>query len=199
LLFASISNNHAQRTPPKPLHTSQMSLWKILFETDMPTPAKCSMMQMPRCQRGHCGACCALLSVHHKLRLQLIFAFVSARCHRFTNVREAFPRDLSRKLTVGLTSQDFKPLPCNCRTSGNSNCGCNNMCRNSTAVHKVKCNNAGKVHMGNAQQKFKTRMQQRFNETPKPVKLSEKSDSCAKHFSTQFCDTNLSPTTIVEE
>jgi len=50
---------------------------------------------------------------------------------------------------VGLTSQDFEPLPCNCRTSGNGNCGYNNMCRNSIAVYKVKCNNTGKVHIGN--------------------------------------------------
>jgi len=96
--------------------------------------------------------------------------------HRFTNLGEIFQGDPSRKLTVGSTSQDFEPLPCNCRTSGNSNCGYNNMCRNSTAVHKVKCNNTGKVHMGNTQQKFEARMQQHFNEVQKLVKLGQKSD-----------------------
>jgi len=30
--------------------------------------------------------------------------------HRFTNLREIFQGDLSRKLTIGLTSQDFEPL-----------------------------------------------------------------------------------------
>jgi len=46
-------------------------------------------------------------------------------------------------------SQDFEPPPCNCRTGGNGACGHNNMCRNSTAVHEVKCNNTGKPCMGN--------------------------------------------------
>jgi len=37
-------------------------------------------------------------------------------------------------------------------------------------------------------------MQQHFNEVQKLVKLGEKSDSYAKHFTTQFYDTNPSPT-----
>jgi len=115
---------------------------------------------------------------------------VSVSCHRFTNLREIFQGDLSRKLPVGLTSHDVAPLPCDCRSSGNGTCGHNNMCRNSTAVHKVKCNNMGKAHMGNKQQKLKATMQQHFNEVQKPVKLGKKSDSCAKHFATQFHDTN---------
>jgi len=131
-------------------------------------------------------------SIKDKFNLQWLRSSVSY--HRFTNLREVFQGDLSRKLTVGLTSQDFEPLPCNYRTSRNGNCGYNNMCRNSTAVYKVKCNNTGKVHIGNTQQKFKNRMQQHFNEVQKLVKLGEKSDSCAKHFATQFYDTNLSPT-----
>jgi len=129
-----------------------------------------------------------------KDKFNLQWLRVSVSHHRFTNLREVFQGDLSRKLTVGLTSQDFEPLPCNCRTSGNGNCGYNNMCRNSTAVCKVKCNKTGKVHIGNTQQKFKNRMQQHFNEVQKLVKLGEKSDSCAKHFATQFCDTNPTPT-----
>jgi len=64
------------------------------------------------------------------------------------------------------------------------------MRRNSTAVHKVKFNNTGKVCTGNTQQKFKAGMQQHFNEVPKLVKLGEKSDSCAKRFATQFHDAN---------
>jgi len=98
------------------------------------------------------------------------------------------------------------------------------MCTNSTSVYKVKCNNTGKVctgnaqqkfkarmqhdfievvklvklgkklDLGNTQQKFKNRMQQHFNEIQKLVKLGEKSDSYAKHFATQFHETNPSPT-----
>jgi len=131
-------------------------------------------------------------SIKDKFNLQWLR--VSVSYYRFTNLREIFQGDLSRKLTVGLTSQDFEPLPCNCRTSGNGNCGYNNMRRNSMVVCKVKCNNTGKVHIGNTQQKFKNRMQQHFNEVQKLVKLDEKSDLHAKHFATQFYDTNLSPT-----
>jgi len=116
---------------------------------------------------------------------------VSPQIHK---LREIFQGDLSRKLNVSLTSQNFEPLPCNCRTSGDGTCGYNNMSRNSTVVHKVKCNSTGKVHIGNTQQKFKTRMQQHFNEVQKLVKLGEKSDSYTKHFATQFYDTNPSPT-----
>jgi len=89
-------------------------------------------------------------------------------------------------------SKDFEPLPCNCKTRGTGACGHNNVCRNSIVVYKVKCNNTGKVHIGNTQQKFKARMQQHFNEVQKLFKLSEKLDSCAKHFATQFHDTNPS-------
>jgi len=121
-------------------------------------------------------------SIEDKFNLQWLR--VSVSYHRFTNLREIFQGDLSRKLTAGLTSQDFEPLPCNCRTSRNGNCGYNNMCRNSIVVYKVQCNNTGKVCIGNTQQKFKTRMQQHFNEVQKLVKLGEKSDSNAKHFAT---------------
>jgi len=104
-------------------------------------------------------------SIKDKFNLQWLR--VSASYHRFTNLREVFQGALFRKLTVGLTSRDFEPLPCNCRTSGNGNFGHNNMCRNSTAVYKVKCNDTGKAWIGNTQQKFKNRMQQHFNEVQK--------------------------------
>jgi len=81
-------------------------------------------------------------------------------CHRFTDLREIFQGDLFGKLTAGAPSQDFESLPCNCRTGGNGVCGHNNMCMNSTSVHKVKCNNTGKVHMGNTQQIFTAGMRQ---------------------------------------
>jgi len=118
---------------------------------------------------------------------------VSTSYHRFTNLRKLFQGDLSRKLTVGLTSQDFEPLPYNFRTGGNGACGYNNMCRNSKVIYKVKCNNTGKACIGNTQQKFKARMQQHFNKVQKRVKLGEKLGAYAKHFATQFHATNPSP------
>jgi len=89
-------------------------------------------------------------TVKDKFNLQWLRASMSY--HRFTNLREAFQRHLSRKLTVGLTSHDFKPLPCNYRTGGAGACGYNNMCRNLIVVYKVKYNNTGKVHIGNTLQ-----------------------------------------------
>lgn len=50
--------------------------------------------------------------------------------HRFTNLKEIFQEDLSRKLNVSITSQDFEPLPCNCRTCINGTCGYSIICRN---------------------------------------------------------------------
>jgi len=123
-------------------------------------------------------------SVKDKINLQWLRASMS--CHRFNNLGEIFQEDLSRKLTVGLTFQDFELLPCNCRTGGNGVCGYNNMRKNSTPVCEVKS------HMGNTQQKFKARMQQHFNEVQKLVKLGEKSDLHAKHFATQSHDANPS-------
>jgi len=81
---------------------------------------------------------------------------VAMSYHRFANLREIFQGHLSRKLTVGLTSQNrtkcYIWLPEHVQKF------------NTAAVHKVKCNNTGKACMGNTQQKFKARMEQHFNE-----------------------------------
>jgi len=57
--------------------------------------------------------------------------------HKFANLGEIFQGDLSRKIKVGMSSPDFEPPPCNCRTGGNGACDHNNMGKNSTAVCKV--------------------------------------------------------------
>jgi len=113
-------------------------------------------------------------------------SLVVVSCHRFTNLREICQGDLSRKLVIGLTSNVFEPPPCNCKTRAIVVCGCNNMCRNSIAVCKVKCNNTRRADTGNTQQTFKAGMQQHFNEVQKLVKLSLKLDSHAKHFATDI-------------
>jgi len=88
-------------------------------------------------------------SIKDKFNLQRLRASVSY--HRFANLREIFQGDLSGKLTVGLTSQDSS-LNLYHATAELAEMapvgGYNNMCRNSTAVYKVKCNNTGKVHIG---------------------------------------------------
>ena len=102
--------------------------------------------------------------------------------HRFTNLREMFQGDLSRKLTLDVESKDFQTLECNCRLGKKKGCGHNNICRCSVVVHKVECKHTNRVHIGNTQQHFKTRMQQHFNDVKKLHNLGEKSDSYAKHF-----------------
>ena len=130
-----------------------------------------------------------------KAKFNLPWLRVSMSYHRFTNLREIFQGDLSRKLNIELTSKDFEPLPCNCRPGRTGMCGYNNICRNSVIVYKVECNNTGKVYIGNTQQMFKKRMQQHFGEVGKLVKLGEKSDSYAKHFATQLSPENVSSET----
>jgi hypothetical protein len=79
--------------------------------------------------------------------------------HRFTNLRELFQGDLTRKLTSKVESLDFMQRECNCRLGKDKGCGYNNICRNTIVVYKVQCVNSGKVYIGNTQQTFKKRMQ----------------------------------------
>ena len=120
-----------------------------------------------------------------KKKFNLGWLRISMSYHRFTNLREIFQGDLSMKLTMDVESKDFQPLECNCRLGKGKGCGYNNVCRDSIVVYQVECKNTGKVHMGNAQQHFKNRMQQHFNDVKRLHQLGEKSDSHAKHFSHQ--------------
>jgi hypothetical protein len=119
---------------------------------------------------------------------------VSMSYHRFTNLREIFQGDLSRKLTLDVISKDFETLNCNCRLGLGKKCGYNNVCRNPIVVYKIECKNSSKVYIGNTQQFFKKRMQQHFNDVKKLHLLGVKSDSYAKHFATQFLNfTDVTP------
>ena len=108
--------------------------------------------------------------------------------HRFTNLRELLNGDLTTKLNKEVISLDFQRLECNCRLKkgGTRECGYNNVCRRLVVVYKVRCTTTNKVHIGNTQQHFKTRMQQHFNDAKKLHGKGIKSDSCAKHFACQL-------------
>jgi GIY-YIG catalytic domain len=108
--------------------------------------------------------------------------------HRFTNLRELFQGDLSKKLTMDVASQDFENLECNCRTGSVNKCGYNNLCRKSIVVYKIECKTTSKIYIGNTQQFLKKRMQQHFNDVKLLHKQGIKSDSYAKHFAKQFVD-----------
>jgi len=124
-----------------------------------------------------------------KVKFNLQWCKVSMSCQKLTNLREIFQMKLSRKLRTGVTPNDFKHEPCNCRLDRRA-CisGQNNLCRSSTTVQKFKCINPGKVCMQNAQQKFKSRMQPHLSEVKMLTFLEKECDLCAKHFATQFVD-----------
>jgi GIY-YIG catalytic domain len=129
-----------------------------------------------------------------KKKYNLGWLRISMSYHRFTNLRELFQGDLSRKLTKDVISKDFENLQCNCRLGAEKACGYNNCCRKSIVVYKVTCKNTSKSYIGNTQQIFKKRMQQHFNDVKKLHQLGVKSDSYAKHFATQFSNfNNLTP------
>jgi hypothetical protein len=140
-----------------------------------------------------------LIPVHQiikevKKKFNLGWLRVSMSYHRFTNLREIFQGDLSKKLTLNVASQDFETLSCNCRLGISKACGYNNMCRKSIVVYKVECKASSKVYIGNTQQHFKKRMQQHFNDVKKLLQHGIKSDSYAKHFASQFSNLdNLTP------
>jgi GIY-YIG catalytic domain len=121
-----------------------------------------------------------------KKKYNLGWLRVSMSYHRFTNLREMFQGDLSKKLTADVISMDFETLGCNCRLGLNGKCGYNNNCRKSIVVYKIECKNTSKVYIGNTQQHFKKRMQQHFNDVKKLHQHGIKSDSYAKHFSLQL-------------
>ena len=102
--------------------------------------------------------------------------------HRFTNLREIFQGDLSRKLTEGVLSDDFLTLDCNCRDRETQGCDYNNVCRNPIVVYKAECKKTKKFYIGNTQCFVKTRMQGHQNDVRRLYALGQQSDSYAKHF-----------------
>jgi hypothetical protein len=121
-----------------------------------------------------------------KEKFKLSWLRISMSYHRFTNLREIFQGDLSKKLTLDVISKDFETLDCNCRLGSNQSCGYGNVCRASIVVYKIECKNTSKVYIGNTQQYFKKRMQQHFNDVKRLHGQGIKSDSYAKHFAEQL-------------
>ena len=80
-----------------------------------------------------------------KEKFKLSWLRVGMSYHRFTNLREIFQGDLSKKLTEDVESKDFMTRECNCRLGNNSGCGYNDKCRRSVVVYKITCNQTGKV------------------------------------------------------
>jgi hypothetical protein len=72
-----------------------------------------------------------------KKKYNLGWLRVSMSYHRFTNLREVFQGDLSKKFTKDVISKDFETLQCNCRLGAEKVCGCNNICRKSIVVYNL--------------------------------------------------------------
>jgi hypothetical protein len=83
-----------------------------------------------------------------KERFKLSWLRVSMSYHRFSNLREVFQGDLSKKLTLDVKSKDFETLECNCRLGSEKRCGYDNMCRKSIIVYKVECKETSKSTLG---------------------------------------------------
>ena len=123
-----------------------------------------------------------------------IIKSIKAEIH---HLREIFHADLSRKLTVGITSQDFEALlTLQLQNRRAWQLWLQQHVQELDSSHKVNRNDTRKAHMGKTQQKFKLRTQQHFGEVQKllAVKFGKKSDARTKHFATQFYDAIPSPT-----
>jgi hypothetical protein len=103
--------------------------------------------------------------------------------HRFPNMREMLQGDLSKKLTEGVESKDFKVRDCNCRGGkGPGKCQYGGFCRMPIVIYKITCTMTNKVYIGNTQQHFKMRMKGHFQDVKKLMEKGVHSDSYARHF-----------------
>jgi hypothetical protein len=92
-------------------------------------------------------------------RFNLTWLQISMSYYRFPNLTEMFAGDLSKKLTKGVESMDFKLHICNCRDPrGTRRCQYGGVCRVPIVIYKITCKMTNKICIGNTQQTFKKRM-----------------------------------------
>jgi hypothetical protein len=104
--------------------------------------------------------------------------------HRFPNMRKMLQGDLSKKLTEGVESDDFKVRDCNYRGGrGAEKCQYGGFCRMPIVIYTVSCKMTNKqVYIGNMQQHFKMRMRGHFQDVKKLMEKGVHSDSYTRHF-----------------
>jgi hypothetical protein len=104
--------------------------------------------------------------------------------HKFSNLREIFQGDLTRKLMDGVVSRDFRDLPCNCNKASkvDGKCAYNEECRKMCLVYRATCTICDQPYIGQTQQKLKERMGGHLNDVRKLVLRGETSDTFAAHF-----------------
>ncbi|CAB9514199.1 expressed unknown protein [Seminavis robusta] len=108
--------------------------------------------------------------------------------HRFTNLREMFMGDLSRKLTNDVISTEFQNETCNCKPGNKKDgqCRFDDRCRNKLVIYCIKCINSGKEYVGATQRNVKERTYQHFTDVMRLLYGKRKSDSYARHFANEF-------------
>jgi hypothetical protein len=118
-----------------------------------------------------------------KSKFDLPWLRISMSYHRFPNMREMLAGDLSKKLSEGVESFDFKVRDCNCRGGrGPGKCQYGNHCRMPIVIYKITCKMTNKIYIGNTQQHFKMRMKGHFQDVKKLMEKGVHSDSYARHF-----------------
>jgi hypothetical protein len=116
-------------------------------------------------------------------KFELKWLRISMSYHRFPNMRELLQGDLSKKLTEGVESLDFKVRDCNCRGGrGPGKCQYGGVCRMPIVIYKITCTLTNKIYIGNTQQHFKMRMKGHFQDVKKLMEKGVHSDSYARHF-----------------
>jgi hypothetical protein len=108
---------------------------------------------------------------------------ISMSYHRSPNMREMLAGDLSKKLSKGVESFDFKVRDCNCRGErGPDTCQYRNYCRMPIVIYRITCKLTNKIYIDNTQQHFKMRMRGHFQDVKWLMEKGVHSDSYTRHF-----------------
>jgi hypothetical protein len=98
-------------------------------------------------------------------------------------MREMLAGDLSKKLSKGVISFDFKVRDCNCRGGrGPGKCQYGNYCRMPIVIYRITSKPTNKIYIGNRQQHFKMWMKGHFQDVKKLMENGVHLDSYAPHF-----------------
>jgi hypothetical protein len=116
-------------------------------------------------------------------KLDLKWLGISMSYHCFPNMKEMLQGDLSKKLTKGVKSMDFKVRDCNCRGGrGPGKCQCRDFCRMPIIIYRITCKMMNNIYIGNTQQHFKIQTKGHFQDVKKLRKKRVHSDSYARYF-----------------
>ena len=108
--------------------------------------------------------------------------------HCFSNLRNLFQADLSKKLAANLVSKDFMNQECNFpkKNKIEGKCVYNNECRKVVVVYEATCTICAIQYVGNTQQFLKERMQKHFQQVRLHVRGALSKDTMARHIATHI-------------